>query len=251
MKISLRLWGTRGWLSAPSLQTVEYGSHTTCLQILGEDVLVGVDAGTGLARWGELLAQQAAEVEIHLFLTRFHTDHLEGLPFFLPIYSSSTRLYLYAPYPKAYTQENIERVFTCADPTFAGLDSLPSHIAIVEMREDVQLGDLRIQLGARGTAPGVPYSFTALNRIVVASQGDQLVPFAAHADLLVLDAACTEAEKQAGYPGWDGGTYEQALAIAQACGAKELLCTHHGPYRTDKSLSRLEGVTCAKAFYCN
>ncbi len=240
--LKVQFWGTRGWISTPSLQTALYGGNTSSLQVLHGDLLVGVDAGFGICNWGEQLAKRIVEkpepLEIHVFLTRFHWDHIQGLSFFHPIYSPSTRLHLYAPYPKAYTREKLEILFTSPYSPFSGLDSMESHIEVEEISKEICIGDLRVQVGEKSEANGVAYRFFVPDgsSLVVAAQSPSLPGFAAGTDLLILDAACTEAEEKAGYPGWGGGTYEQALSLAQASQAKRLICTRHGPYRTDKAL---------------
>ena len=243
--LKVKCWGTRSWISTPSLQTREHGGNTTCMQLLYGDILLGIDAGFGICNWGEELAQrivaQQESLEIHLFFTRFHWDHIQGLPFFHPIYSPTTRLFLYAPHPKAYTQDKLEVLFSSTYSPFSGLASMQSQIEIIELQDAVTVGGLRMEVESAPDAQGHPYRCTAPDgkSVLIAAPGDHLLPFAAQADLLILDAVCSENEEKAGYPGWGGGTYEEALSLAQRCEAKSLLCTHHGPYRTDKELHRL------------
>jgi phosphoribosyl 1,2-cyclic phosphodiesterase len=62
------------------------GGNTSCLEVRlpGGEVLI-VDGGTGARQLGLALAAEATvkPVNLHLFLTHFHWDHIQGLPFFI------------------------------------------------------------------------------------------------------------------------------------------------------------------------
>lgn len=91
-------WGVRGSYPVPGPDTVRYGGNTACVEIRtagGERIIV--DAGTGLVRLGEKLMRDGEQLgNFHLLLSHLHWDHIQGLPFFAPIYQQGTQVSLHA-----------------------------------------------------------------------------------------------------------------------------------------------------------
>ena len=88
MKVTL--WGTRGSLATPGAETTRYGGNTSCVEVRAADgsVLV-LDAGTGIRRLGDAIADRVARVD--LLLTHLHMDHIQGLGFFEPLFALPSR----------------------------------------------------------------------------------------------------------------------------------------------------------------
>src|SRR3954467_13782863 len=89
--LSARCWGTRGSLPSPGHHTVRFGGNTSCLEVRADDRVLIFDAGSGIRHLGEKLVEQG-EVAAELFLSHFHWDHIQGLPFFRPLYTRETRM---------------------------------------------------------------------------------------------------------------------------------------------------------------
>jgi phosphoribosyl 1,2-cyclic phosphodiesterase len=87
--MKVRLWGVRGATPAPEIGNRRYGGNTTCVKVrLDNDTLIILDCGTGLRALGKSLLGEFADrpLEAYVFLTHFHWDHIQGIPFFLPLY---------------------------------------------------------------------------------------------------------------------------------------------------------------------
>ena len=97
--MTLRFWGVRGSIPVPGPATVEFGGNTPCLELqgTGEDVIL-FDAGTGIRAAGKDLLLRAAgkPLRIHLLLTHFHWDHIQGLPFFGPLFDPTAHITIYS-----------------------------------------------------------------------------------------------------------------------------------------------------------
>ena len=108
MAFKVKFWGVRGSIPTPGPDTVKYGGNTTCIEIRTDaDDLIILDAGTGI----HVLAQQLLyeqPVDAHIFITHTHWDHIQGLPFFMPIFIPGNRIHIYGGLDPV-TRQGIER----------------------------------------------------------------------------------------------------------------------------------------------
>jgi len=89
MTLRLRFWGTRGSIPSPGPNTVRYGGNTPCVEVrTATDWLVILDAGTGIRELGRTLvaSSNGHGIAADIFLTHAHWDHIQGIPFFAPIF---------------------------------------------------------------------------------------------------------------------------------------------------------------------
>src|SRR3954468_2118804 len=91
MTLRLRFWGTRGSIPSPGTHTVRYGGNTPCVEVRTDtDWLVILDAGTGIRELGRTLVARVngtgKAIGADIFLTHAHWDHIQGIPFFAPIF---------------------------------------------------------------------------------------------------------------------------------------------------------------------
>ena len=90
----LKFWGVRGSIATPGPTTLQYGGNTTCLELRAEGRIIILDAGTGLRLLGRALLEEFGEqpLDLTLLLTHTHWDHIQGLPFFAPVYKRQNHL---------------------------------------------------------------------------------------------------------------------------------------------------------------
>ena len=90
----LKFWGVRGSIPTPGPGTVRYGGNTSCVEVRSGDDIIILDAGTGLRALGSALLAEFKNrpLDLTLLLTHTHWDHIQGLPFFAPIYNPRCRL---------------------------------------------------------------------------------------------------------------------------------------------------------------
>jgi phosphoribosyl 1,2-cyclic phosphodiesterase len=77
--MTIRFWGVRGSVPTPGRDTARYGGNTPCVEIAAGEERFIFDVGTGVR---ELGAAATGPIFANIFLTHYHYDHLQGLPFF-------------------------------------------------------------------------------------------------------------------------------------------------------------------------
>lgn len=106
-----KFWGVRGSIPAPGLHTVKYGGHTTCIEVRTNDNdLIILDAGTGIHALAQNLLKEIP-VKAHIFITHTHWDHIQGLPFFIPIFIPNNHIKIYGGLDPV-THESINRALS-------------------------------------------------------------------------------------------------------------------------------------------
>ncbi len=269
----LKFWGTRGLISAPTAWNSVHGGNTSCIQILHEDQLIVIDTGFGATNLGELLMNRILgnkeKLTVHLFFTSFQWDHIQGLPFFHPIYFPSTTLHLYSPSPVPVLEESLDVLFDGSYSPFSGIRGMPSSVNFHQLKKTLRLGSLRVQ---HARVAGICHNMDLPNRpredawayrmedsisgqsltIVTgheageASLNDSVVKFAEGTDILVHDGQYSE-ELYASRQGWGHSTMAQAIANAERAGAGHLLLTHHDPRHRDADLQRFKEELSARS----
>jgi glyoxylase-like metal-dependent hydrolase (beta-lactamase superfamily II) len=99
--MNLRFWGVRGSIPTPESDRLRYGGNTTCLEIGSpakkEAVLIDCGSGIRALPGAELMLRPVSR--IHILLSHFHWDHIQGLPSFAPLFQSGVEIIFYANRP--------------------------------------------------------------------------------------------------------------------------------------------------------
>jgi len=265
-KMKVRFWGVRGSIPSPGPKTVRYGGNTTCIEVRTDDgQLIILDAGTGIFPLSQTLLGDGP-VRAHIFNTHSHWDHIQGLPFFIPLFIPGNHVTVYGAYDPI-GQNSIEEILTAQlQYRFFPIreSELNAKIDYVTLREGdpVILGDTTVtpilmnhpvvNFGYRIDCNGKSMFFTgdheppyniynpeddefAMYESLLHQKNNNMIEQIRDVDLLISDASYTEEE----YPakkGWGHGTFNSGMALAEQAGAKHLLLTHHEPTRSDDAL---------------
>lgn len=248
---TIQFWGVRGSIPVPGPGTVRYGGNTTCVEIRSGTDLILLDAGTGLRALGKsLLAEFPRKtLNLNLLISHTHWDHIQGLPFFAPLFESRCRLRIFGI---AGARSEIAGALNgqMKKPFFpVAFTDLPSQIEIAEISgPNFVLGTTSVRAlranhpglcaGYRLTTPGGEVCFfpDTEPRAGVADQA--FLDFVRAADVLILDSQYDRAEFQR-RTGWGHGCVDQSVALALAAGVKKLVLFHHDPDHDDKKIDAL------------
>ncbi|MCE9670426.1 MBL fold metallo-hydrolase [Myxococcus stipitatus] len=256
MPFTVRFWGVRGSIPAPGPQTRRYGGNTPCVEIRCGDELLIFDLGSGARSLGDsLLAAGGEPVRGNIFITHYHYDHLQGLPFFAPIFVPSTELTINGPARNGRTTREIlgGQMVPPYFPVTAE-DTFRAKLTYRDLPEgeSLQIGPAKVRwLELHHPGGNLGYRVECGGRSVVyatdVEHGSELdsglFEFSRGADLLIYDSMYTEDEYhgRAGpaRTGWGHSTWQAAVAAANASKVKTLVLFHHDPGRDDASMDRL------------
>ena len=95
--MKIRFWGVRGSIASPGPKTVRYGGNTTCIEVRTDsNELLILDAGTGIFPLSQTLLAELP-VRANVFITHSHWDHIQGFPFFAPLFVRGGHWDIYGP----------------------------------------------------------------------------------------------------------------------------------------------------------
>ena len=274
--MKVKFWGVRGSIPSPGPNTVRYGGNTTCIEVrTDDDELIILDGGTGISHLSQALLAELP-VNAHIFNTHSHWDHIQGLPFFVPIFIPGNQIRLYGSFdpisgagPERIMQ--IQMQYSYFPVREAEMKSRIEYLTVMP-NEPVQVGASTItpvllnhpvvNHGYRIDCRGKSMFFTGDHephsniyepgedgfdeyQSLIEQQYQSIARSIAGVDVLIADSAYTREE----YPakkGWGHGTFDSCIELAKAAGAKILYCTHHEPTRGDDALEEVFAQAVAR-----
>jgi CheY-like chemotaxis protein/ribonuclease BN (tRNA processing enzyme) len=256
----VKLWGTRGSIPVCGARYAQHGGNTTCFEYsTGKDRIM-FDAGSGLREAGQSFLA-GGPCHIHLFVTHTHWDHIQGFPFFTPIYVPGFEITVYGERGFGKNIESllcgqmdrdyfpIQREDLRAKINFVFLDDNPVKIGDVTVtREFTQHPGATVCFKVEhegwkvAFVPdneflqgyiGPPAPLTRDSHLVVPYE--PIVKFLDGVDLLVHEAQYLPTD----YPkriGWGHSNLATACALTKIVGAKKWIVVHHDPDHDDPAL---------------
>jgi phosphoribosyl 1,2-cyclic phosphodiesterase/DNA-binding response OmpR family regulator len=266
----VRFWGTRGSIPKPGQATVRYGGNTSCVEVRSDaGTLIVLDCGTGAHALGHALAAaRTTPHRGHMLITHTHWDHIQGFPFFAPLFLAGDEWDVYAP--RGLRESLRETLAGQMQYTYfpVTLDQFTATVRYHDLVEgECAIGDVRVTarylnhpaltLGYRLEADGVTVVYATdhepHSRALAEGRAGELAgedrrhaDFLAGADLLIHDAQYTAREYVAKV-GWGHSTVESVVAVACAAGVRRVALFHHDPHRDDAEIDRLVGAARAEA----
>lgn len=256
-------WGVRGSLAGGGQDFAAVGGNTSCVEVRAGDELIVLDAGTGLFRLSETLAEP---VRATFLISHYHWDHIQGFPLFRPGYHPDNRFDIYGPGDSAAT---VARAFDdqMRPPHFpVALSAMGAQLEFHGVRpgDELTLGAVRVRTAALNHPLGcLGYRIDFGGASVVYATDTEhpehgaldpaVLELARDADLLIYDAQFTDQEYLGvGGPcrkGWGHSTVTAACHVARAAGVRQLALFHHDPTHRDDRIAAI--VREAQALFRN
>ncbi|MFW2331476.1 MAG: MBL fold metallo-hydrolase [Nitrospinota bacterium] len=269
--MDIEFWGVRGSVPSPGPDTSQFGGNTACVEIRCKDEpVIVLDAGTGIRKLGYKIANEKPATDIALLLSHTHWDHIQGLPFFAPLFSPHFSISIYGP---VHYTKNLKDILSLQ------MEYTYFPVRVEELAANIKFHDtgeceMRIGNNVKVTTKFVNHpvvclsyrvehngkSFTYLtdhepyhrvyNRIdrlvaknedlyeVAKAEHQGLVDFIHGTDMLCIDGQYTPTEYETKV-GWGHSALDDAYELAFEGKVKEMVVFHHEPDRSDAELQRM------------
>ncbi|HOJ50648.1 MAG TPA: MBL fold metallo-hydrolase [Spirochaetota bacterium] len=281
MSFKVRFWGVRGSYPAPGKDFL-IGGNTTCIEIEINNNILIFDAGTGIIKLGKYITSRIKnnQINIFLFFTHYHQDHIQGLPFFGPIYMpnivinffgpklAEKTLYenimanMYMPFFPVNFEETLSKKFfnNIKEKDTVIIDENSNYRLseeyIEKKRETKDKKEIIITAHKNFIHPKDGSFYYSIEfdgkKIVFATDiegfvgGDvRLINTATNADILIHDSQyLPEVYTNKYYPtqGFGHSTPIIAADVARKANVKKLILTHHDPNSTDKDVKKIQTI---------
>ena len=229
-----------------------YGANTSCvvLESPGADPIV-LDLGTGLRFWGETIVGPEPFRGAAL-VTHLHWDHVQGLPFFVPLHCPGSHLTIYGPSQPGLDLEGAFGTFMCPPYFPVGIADLAGDITFHDVVDaDFMVGDAKVRArevphvgltnGYRIESEGVSVAYISDHQQPLDGGfdvADAVIELCEGVDLLIHDSQFTRDEFTE-KPHWGHCTIDYAVHVAAEAGAERLVLFHHDPTHHDLALDEL------------
>jgi len=249
----IKILGTRGSIPTPGKDTVKYGGNTTCIDITinsGEKIII--DAGSGIRLLSkEILSEKINH--INLFLTHSHWDHIQGFPFFIPIYIPNFSIKIFAASP---TYERLLDILKGQMKSIyypVPFKKIGANIEFEKIRKSgILIDGVKISSiltnhplethAFKFEENGKTFAFMSDNELD--HQDIATIPYEEHlnfikdSDILIHDAQYEKREMNR-HKSWGHSSWEQTVAFAKEGKVKTLYLTHYDPIRSDKQVDKI------------
>jgi phosphoribosyl 1,2-cyclic phosphodiesterase len=248
--IHVDFWGVRGSVPSPGPTTNRYGGNTSCVSITVDNKILILDAGTGIRNLGGAIIGQP-ELEIFVVVTHSHWDHIQGFPFFTPIYQPDRPVHMFptlhkknvvlsslidqmdgAHFPITPDQVPSNFNFVTENP-LEFLESNGFHMELVPMNHPGKAFGYKIKIDDKticyitDNEIDPPYEKSI--------ELDVLTEKCRNADILIHDAQYIEADMPLKH-GWGHSLISQVTKLGESAEVKNLVYYHHDPERSDDDI---------------
>ncbi len=253
--MNVSFWGCRGTLPVPGESSLRYGGNTSCVSIeFPRDQFFVLDAGSGIKALSDhLMTQQRNRLNGKIFISHPHWDHINALPFFVPLYVQGNEFEVLGARHGDLTMREV---------TSAQMEGVYFPITLKEFAARVYFRDLReetleidnisvetmllshpgVCLGYRIHYNGRSISYITDNEMFLEDSEfynphyeTRLTDFIRGSDLLITDSTYSDAEYESKV-GWGHSCISKVVKLAHSAEIKTLCLFHHDPGQSDDDI---------------
>ncbi len=249
----VRFWGVRGSTPTPQKENMEFGGNTSCIEVRtdSDEVLI-FDGGTGIRLLGKELEREFGDkpIRAHIFFSHFHLDHIQGVPFFRPLYNPRNHFTFYFAGRRDANLVMDALAGMMANPYFpVDMSKLPCSREYVDLVEGTfTVADTRILVLPLHHPQGCVGYRIMQNDKVIAYCTDvehgldwsdkNMKILARNADFFIVDSQYTP-EELPEHVGWGHSSWRQSIETAIETGVKGVILYHHDPYHEDSVVEEI------------
>ncbi len=237
--------------------TWRYGGNTPCVELMAPDGTQFIlDCGTGLRMLGSRWAAPngAEKPGTHIFVTHYHWDHIQGIPFFAPLYVENNEFHFYSFRSKFLGRDSLKQVFEAqmALPYFpVDMSAMNAKRKFKEVDggDTFTVGENKVTaqwlnhpqgcLGFRIETPAGTVAYATDNEPGDTKLDNSLRELAAGADIFINDAQFTPEQLETARKGWGHSSWLEGVKVARQAGAKTMVLFHHDPDSTDRMVDSI------------
>ncbi|MDZ7660002.1 MBL fold metallo-hydrolase [Fodinibius sp.] len=257
-EITVTFWGVRGSTPCANKKNMEYGGNTSCVEIdvPGTEEMLILDSGTGIRNLGNKIIDEPGQIRGRIFITHPHWDHIQGFPFFKPIYGSTNHFAIHMPDQgeegdcKDILDGHLTKTFFPV--TLDMIDANLEYVTQPQQRTDYQHYEIEFIL-ANHTVETAVYKIHVGDKQIVYCPDNELgaldeeistfqtrmKEFVQGADLLIHDGQYNRKTYES-KRGWGHSAWEHVVNFAKVTEVKRLFITHHDPDSDDEKLLALD-----------
>ncbi|MEL0106026.1 MAG: response regulator [Rhodospirillaceae bacterium] len=254
-KIDLRFWGVRGTLPVPGDGSLRYGGNTSCVTMeFPRGQFFIFDGGSGIKALSDwLMAQNRRRIQAQIFISHPHWDHINALPFFVPLYVQGNSFEFYGASHGDLSTENL--ISAQMDGVYfpITIHEFGANVTFHDLREEeLEVADIPIKtmllshpgycLGYRIDYHGRSICYVTDNELFPAdnefhdpSYLSKLINFIQGTDVLITDSTYMDDEYETKI-GWGHSRISEVADLAHEAGVKNLYLFHHDPDQTDDDI---------------
>ncbi|MCE1189110.1 MAG: MBL fold metallo-hydrolase [Ignavibacteria bacterium] len=238
--------------SLPERDTTFLGGNTPCVELrVGNKILI-FDMGTGLRELGDHLIKTGKtqrDLELHVFISHTHWDHMQGFPFFVPAYRPNVTVHFYFAHPqfKERLESQQDYRFFPVSLEFMASKKVYHHL---EVNSIITIDDIIVKT-TELNHPGKSFSFRVEHggkSFVYASDGEYnnlpnskiagYINFFREADFLVFDAPYSFSEEMEKI-NWGHSSALVGIDLSAKAKIKTIALFHHAPENDDSAVFNL------------
>jgi phosphoribosyl 1,2-cyclic phosphodiesterase len=252
--LRIRFWGVRGTIPTPGPDTIKIGGNTSCVDVLTSDQqIIILDAGSGIRRLGKQLQQEyPGRIIGNILISHTHWDHIQGFPFFAPVWGRNNRFVLVG---QKRVNQRLEEILAgqFIEPYLPyTYQTLPADLLVKEVGDgetiiigdstSVQVGELNHPGGCLGfRIENDNHIFTYCSDVGHYNNGfdSAVLNLARGADLLLHDAHFGSMKERNMFPTWGHSCWLEAAQAAVEANVKCLVLSHYSPDLTDDEVEEI------------
>jgi len=235
------------------MENMRYGGNTSCIELRTDspEVLI-LDGGTGIRLLGKKLEKEFSgrPIKGHIFFSHFHLDHIQGIPFFGPLYNSKNHFTFY--FSKRQDAQLVLDAVSgiMASPYFpVDMSNLPcvrDYVSLAEGRLNVAGASIDVlplnhpqgSFGFRVMQNAKTLTYCTDVELGVEWSDENVKRLAQDADFFIVDSQYTPEELPA-HKGWGHSSWKQAVEIGREANAAQIALFHYNPNHEDAAVEAM------------